>query len=263
MRSCSAPAPCSGRGGSTTSTTAAMPTSSPAMQQATVNLFADMLVQPATLQSGLTTAAASTDTPRRPPLRARPPGSSPPAPRSPSAARPRTPAAAASAESRSRSTAAPRGTRRAGARAGATAGHRPSAARSPSAAALSMTAATWREPSRAAGAASRVAAGHRPRAEPRPERPAERRSCAARAGVAQKGARLAARIGGLARALSAERAAVPRGSRTPPRWRRRGTQEVHGGRRQDPPHLAAPEPLRASPARALASTSRGRGGGSP
>ena len=44
--------------------------------------------------------------------------------------------------------------------------------------------------------------------------------CAARAGVAQQGARLAARIGGLARALSAERAAVPRGSRTPPRWRR-------------------------------------------
>ena len=36
--------------------------SSPAMQQATVNLFADMLVQPATLQSGLTRAAASTDT---------------------------------------------------------------------------------------------------------------------------------------------------------------------------------------------------------
>jgi len=34
----------------------------PAMQQATVNLFADMHVQPATLQTGLVTAAASTDT---------------------------------------------------------------------------------------------------------------------------------------------------------------------------------------------------------
>ena len=32
------------------------------MQQATVNLLADMGVQPATLQSGLTAAAASTDT---------------------------------------------------------------------------------------------------------------------------------------------------------------------------------------------------------
>ena len=32
------------------------------MQQATVNLFADMLVQPATLQAGLTPAGASTDT---------------------------------------------------------------------------------------------------------------------------------------------------------------------------------------------------------
>ena len=32
------------------------------MQQATVNLFADMSVQPATLQSGLITATASTDT---------------------------------------------------------------------------------------------------------------------------------------------------------------------------------------------------------
>ena len=32
------------------------------MQQATVNLFADMGVQPVTLQSGLVAAAASTDT---------------------------------------------------------------------------------------------------------------------------------------------------------------------------------------------------------
>ena len=37
-----------------------------AMQQATVNLFADMGVQPATLQAGLVAATASTDRPRRP-----------------------------------------------------------------------------------------------------------------------------------------------------------------------------------------------------
>ena len=37
-------------------------TTDPSMQQATVNIFADMGVQPTTLQSGLTTAAASTDT---------------------------------------------------------------------------------------------------------------------------------------------------------------------------------------------------------
>jgi hypothetical protein len=37
-------------------------TPNPAMQQATVNLFADMGVQPATLQAGLTSATASTDT---------------------------------------------------------------------------------------------------------------------------------------------------------------------------------------------------------
>jgi hypothetical protein len=36
------------------------------MQQATVNLFADMTVQPGTLQSGLVAATASTDTTRRP-----------------------------------------------------------------------------------------------------------------------------------------------------------------------------------------------------
>ena len=34
------------------------------MQQATVNLFADMGAQPATLMSGLTPATASTDTTR-------------------------------------------------------------------------------------------------------------------------------------------------------------------------------------------------------
>jgi hypothetical protein len=50
------------------------------MQQATVNLFADMGAQPATLMSGLTAATASTDTvgadrspsPRRPPARPSP-----------------------------------------------------------------------------------------------------------------------------------------------------------------------------------------------
>jgi N,N-dimethylformamidase beta subunit-like, C-terminal/Domain of unknown function (DUF4082)/Bacterial Ig domain/3-keto-disaccharide hydrolase/Viral BACON domain len=40
----------------------ANPAPNPAMQQATVNLFADMGVQPATLQAGLVSAAASTDT---------------------------------------------------------------------------------------------------------------------------------------------------------------------------------------------------------
>ena len=61
-RSCSAPARCSGPGASTASMTAADPPRASAMQQATVNLFADMLVQPATLQAGLTPAGASTDT---------------------------------------------------------------------------------------------------------------------------------------------------------------------------------------------------------
>src|SRR5207244_3276317 len=37
-------------------------TPDPAMQQATVNLFADMRVQPGSLQAGLVAAAASTDT---------------------------------------------------------------------------------------------------------------------------------------------------------------------------------------------------------
>ena len=52
-RSCSAPAPCSGRGAWTATTTAAAPRPTRRMQQATVNLFADMGVQPATLQAGL------------------------------------------------------------------------------------------------------------------------------------------------------------------------------------------------------------------
>ena len=50
---CSAPAPSSGRGASTRTTTAAAGAVSPAMQQATYNLFADMGAQPATLQAGL------------------------------------------------------------------------------------------------------------------------------------------------------------------------------------------------------------------
>ena len=37
-------------------------TADPRMQQATVNLFADMGAQPATLEPGLTAATASTDT---------------------------------------------------------------------------------------------------------------------------------------------------------------------------------------------------------
>ena len=45
-------------------TTAAASTPDAAMQQATVNLFADMGVQPATLQAGLVAATASTDTTR-------------------------------------------------------------------------------------------------------------------------------------------------------------------------------------------------------
>ena len=54
MRSCSAPAPCSGRGASTASTTGGEGSAPSApMQQATVNLLADMLVQPPTLQTGL------------------------------------------------------------------------------------------------------------------------------------------------------------------------------------------------------------------
>ena len=52
-RSSSAPARSSGRGGSTATTTAATPRRTTSMQQATVNLFADMGVQPASLQAGL------------------------------------------------------------------------------------------------------------------------------------------------------------------------------------------------------------------
>ena len=59
---CSAPGRCSGRGAWTTAGRHRANPTDPAMQQATVNLFADMGVQPATLMSGLTPATASTDT---------------------------------------------------------------------------------------------------------------------------------------------------------------------------------------------------------
>ena len=112
-RSCSAPAPCSGRGASTATTTAAARRPTSAMQQATVNLFADMGVQPATLQAGLVAATASTDT--TPPdgddhLAGRRRGRRRAAATvHDHAAPPRTPAAAWSAASRCRSTAAPPG----------------------------------------------------------------------------------------------------------------------------------------------------------
>ena len=90
-----APAPSSGPGASTTVTTATGAAADARMQQATVNLFADMGVQPATLMSGLVAATKTTDTagptadhrPRRPPAR-----HVPTAARSPSRAPPPTPA---------------------------------------------------------------------------------------------------------------------------------------------------------------------------
>ena len=60
---CSAPARCSGPGASTTGTRTAPPPDRN-MQQATLNLLADMGAQPATLQSGPVAATASTDTHR-------------------------------------------------------------------------------------------------------------------------------------------------------------------------------------------------------
>ena len=69
----SAPGPSSGRGASTATTTAASGAPSRAMQQATVNLLADMGVQPATPQAGLAAATAvhrhGTRRRRRSPLR--------------------------------------------------------------------------------------------------------------------------------------------------------------------------------------------------
>ena len=55
-RWCSAPARSSGPGGSTASTTTRAAAPDPRMQQATVNLLADMGAQPATLQAGLVAA---------------------------------------------------------------------------------------------------------------------------------------------------------------------------------------------------------------
>ncbi len=86
------------------------------MQQATVNLFADMGVQPATLQSGLVAATASTDcagadVDDHVPANGASFGAGR---RSRSAARPPTPAAASSRASKSRPTAARRGSRRRG-----------------------------------------------------------------------------------------------------------------------------------------------------
>ena len=61
-RSCSTREPCSGRGDSTISTTERTGGRRTCdMQQATVNLLADMSVQPATLQAGLVAATKSTD----------------------------------------------------------------------------------------------------------------------------------------------------------------------------------------------------------
>ena len=119
-RSSSAPARSSGPGASTPTTTAAARAADPRMQQATVNLFADMGVQPATLQPASSAASASTDT------------TAADARRSPSPAAGTTVAAGSavtitgtatdaggggSPASRSRPTAAPPGTRPTGARA--------------------------------------------------------------------------------------------------------------------------------------------------
>ena len=89
---------------------------STAMQQATVNLFADMGVQPLTLQAGLIAASASTDTvePTSTITRPRTAPASRRTRRSRSPARRPTPAAEWSAASRSRRTAAPPGSGRIG-----------------------------------------------------------------------------------------------------------------------------------------------------
>ena len=58
---CSAPAPSSGHGASTRTTTAAAPPPNARMQQATVNLFADMGAQPGTLQPGSPPPTPSAD----------------------------------------------------------------------------------------------------------------------------------------------------------------------------------------------------------
>ena len=117
------------------------------MQQATLNLFADMGAQPATMQAGLVAATASADA-AAPSSAITSPASggaaSRPASRSRSAARRPTPAAARSAASRSRRTAArPGGAPRAAPR-GPSRG-RPARSRATAcAAARSTTAGTWR-----------------------------------------------------------------------------------------------------------------------
>ena len=100
------------RGESTTDPSGNPP--DPNMEQATVNLFADMGVQPTTLTSDLVAASASPPTPRPPPPSITSPAperTSPTAPRSRSPAPRLTPAAASSPASRSRPTAGPPGTR--------------------------------------------------------------------------------------------------------------------------------------------------------
>ena len=69
-RSCSAPRASSGRGASTTCTTRRARRPIPNMQQATVNLFADMGIQPGSLMAGLDARDAHRATPadRRPPF---------------------------------------------------------------------------------------------------------------------------------------------------------------------------------------------------
>ena len=94
------------------------------MQQATVNLFADMSVQPGSLRRGLDRREPRLPTPRRPVRRSMSPagrrdGAARRGPRRRSAARPPT-AVASSAAWRFRSTAAPRGMRRRRAGAGRT-----------------------------------------------------------------------------------------------------------------------------------------------
>ena len=123
-RSCSAPAPFSGLGPRLQPRPRQRRRPTSRMQQATVNLFADMGVQPAR-------SRAASSPPRRPPTRRRRRRRSPsPAAgatlaggaRHRSPARPPTPAAAWSAASRSRRTAERPGTARRAARAGATRG---------------------------------------------------------------------------------------------------------------------------------------------
>ncbi len=116
------------------------------MQQATVNLFADMGVQPTTLQSGLVGASASTDamlrvraSPPRPMGRRYPPGT-----RSRSAVPRPTPEGVLLAVSKYRLTAGQPGIRPRAAAAGATAGRRRQMVQPSSRPVPSTTAVTWK-----------------------------------------------------------------------------------------------------------------------